>query len=123
MRILAVDDEPLILSSLRRYFALLGHHMTGARSAEEALGLVEDAQSFDLVLSDVEMPGMDGFTLRTTLLARHPELPVLLVSGDSRAMEAAMVAGVPFLAKPWSLEELEAALRRLHTGFRAILGT
>lgn len=119
MRILAVDNEPLILSSLRRSLTRLGHQVVTASSGHEALTHLEGSGTFDLVMTDVDMPEQDGFTLRVAILARFADLPVLLVSGSVGAMEHALAAGLPFLAKPWSEAELEAALEATLAGHAA----
>ena len=110
MRILAVDNEPLILSSLRRTLTQMGHHVVTAASGPEALTHLDGSGAFDLVLSDVEMPEQDGFSLRAAIHARFADLPVMLVSGSAGAMERALQAGLPFLAKPWSAAELQGAI-------------
>lgn len=113
MRILAVDNEPLILRSLRRYLALRGHDVATALSGEEALARLAGPETFDLVITDVDMPGMDGFALRQAILCGYPGLPVLLASGSPRAMEAALQLGLPFLSKPWSAEDLDTVLAQV----------
>ncbi len=84
-----------------------GHDVMGVESAEQAIELLE-ANTFDLVLSDVSLPGMSGEQLRRMILERYPKLSdrVLLMSGFFPNHQ-----NVPyFLQKPFSLRQLNAAL-------------
>ncbi len=132
-RLLCVDDEPDLLSSitlnLRRHYAV-----TTAESGSEALALFDaagDTAPFDVVLSDMRMPGMNGAELLTTLRHRYPDLPRLLLSGQSdldSALAAINDAKVfRFLTKPCPpetiIESLDEALdqARLRTVERDLL--
>lgn len=107
VKILCVEDEPSLRRSLVRMLGIGGHDVTGVESAEQAIELLE-AQAFDLVLSDVSLPGMSGEQLRRMILERYPKLSerVLLMSGFFPNHQ-----NVPyFLQKPFSLRQLNAAL-------------
>jgi CheY-like chemotaxis protein len=89
----------------------LGYSVEKARDAEAALTLAEQ-QRFDLVVSDIVMPGaMDGLALATELRKRQPRLPVLLVTGYSRA-EAKAAGDFVIMRKPIGLAELGRAAAR-----------
>ena len=84
--------------------------LCGAGGAREALALVE-ASSFDLVISDVDMPEMDGFALMGEAHQRAPDLPFILMSGtpDPSLAERARAHGArACLPKPFSLDRLDA---------------
>jgi len=79
-RILIVDDEVAILTLLSRSFRKAGYEVTTARSGEEALAICE-TNSFDAVLSDVTMGGIDGHQTVSSIRARLPEVISVLMSG------------------------------------------
>ena len=111
--VLVVDDDPVVQRILMR--ALRAEHdVVCASSAEEALEQLDAGARFDLVVSDLTMPGMGGTGLLQALAARHPEMRsrVLMLSGRARsADDAALLDGTPYLAKPFKLEELRDAVR------------
>jgi PAS domain S-box-containing protein len=113
LRILCVEDEPSLRRSLIRLLGVSGHDAIGVESAELAVErLASDA--FDLVISDVRLPGMSGDQLRRLILERHPTLRerVLLMSGFFPEREDAS----PFLQKPFSLRQLNAAIEQVVGG-------
>ncbi|MEM8950723.1 MAG: response regulator [Pseudomonadota bacterium] len=120
-RALFVDDEPLVLSGLRRMLRSLRHDwdMSFANSGREALELL-DGGDFAVVVSDMRMPEMDGATLLNEIAARHPATARLVLSGHAE-LEAILRAVRPahqFLAKPCDPKLLEGALQRIRmTGF------
>src|SRR4051794_28382865 len=79
-RILVIDDEDVIRMLVMEILESAGHDVTGADSAECALGLLEESD-FDLVVSDVVMPGLSGLELLEAVRARRASLPVVLVTG------------------------------------------
>lgn len=120
--ILVVDDSREIADIAREALAETGYRVAVAHSGEDALEAVAQArssgQSFDLVFSDVLMPGgMNGLVLAEALRAREPALPVILTTGynDEMALDAPQ-GGFEVLGKPWKRSELidrvQAALRR-----------
>ena len=110
--LLVVDDEPGVRFALTELFGERGHRVLVARSAAEALELVDEA---DAVLSDLNMPGMDGLALLAELRARDPSLPVVLLTahGSERVAVQALKAGAyDYLAKPFDIDELTATMER-----------
>jgi two-component system nitrogen regulation response regulator NtrX len=107
-KILIVDDEKNILSSLKTALSIEGFTVTIADSASLALQLMKKA-SFDLVLLDVKMPGIDGMSFLKTIKEREPALPVIMMSGHgtiSTALEAIKLGAIDFIEKPLSSERL-----------------
>jgi CheY-like chemotaxis protein len=92
----------------------LGHEVTRANSGEQALELTR-ARDFDIVFSDVVMPGMGGLKLAEILAGERPELPVVLATGYSQEIAQSGSGGRPVILKPYRLatvsEALAAALR------------
>ena len=106
--LLIVDDEANTLASLSRAFRLEGHEATVCDNANKALELAK-SQSFDLILSDVVMPGKDGLTLLEELKAQGVSTPVVMMSGQAHiemAVRATRLGALDFLEKPISTEKL-----------------
>jgi response regulator RpfG family c-di-GMP phosphodiesterase len=112
--LLFVDDEPGILSSLRRLFRPLGHRILLAESGEAALQMLEH-EKVDLVLSDMRMPGMNGAQLLQSVCQRWPDVARLLLTGyaDIGSTIAAINQGEiqRYISKPWDDQELLLAVR------------
>src|SRR5689334_9171578 len=79
-RILVIDDEVGIRDSMRRTLEYQGYQFIGASSGQEGIALI-DRDPPDLVFLDIKMPGMDGLEVLDQIKARHPEVPVVMVSG------------------------------------------
>ncbi len=106
--LLIVDDEANTLASLSRAFRLEGHEATVCDNANKALELAK-AQSFDLILSDVVMPGKDGLSLLEDLKTQGVAAPVVMMSGQAHiemAVRATRLGAIDFLEKPISTEKL-----------------
>ena len=113
MRILVVDDEPVVRDLTVEILRRSGHMPHGVQSAKHALELL-DHEPFDLVVSDVVMPEMTGVEFLYELRARRPDLPVVLMTGGSqdpeRATKAVEIGACSLLYKPFSQAELNAAV-------------
>ena len=106
--LLIVDDEANTLASLSRAFRLTGHEATVCDNAAKALELAK-AQKFDLILSDVVMPGKGGLALLEELKAQGVTAPVVMMSGQAdieMAVRATRLGALDFLEKPISTEKL-----------------
>lgn len=115
--LLIVDDEPNALASLSRAFRIAGHDATVCDNAIKALELAK-SQSYDLIFSDVVMPGKDGLSFLEDLKAQGVNCPVVMMSGQAHvdmAVRATKLGAIDFLEKPISTEKLlltvENALR------------
>ena len=107
-RLLIVDDEANTLASLSRAFRLAGHDATVCDNAAKALELAK-ANEFDLILSDVVMPGRDGLALLEDLKKNGVAAPVVMMSGQAHiemAVRATRLGALDFLEKPISTEKL-----------------
>jgi DNA-binding NtrC family response regulator len=107
-KLLLVDDDANTLASLARAFRLAGHEAVVCDNADRALDLAK-TQRFDMILSDVVMPGKDGLTLLAELKAAGIQTPVVMVSGQANiemAVRATRLGAIDFLEKPLSTEKL-----------------
>ncbi len=113
LRVLVVEDNRAVGEFAVQALGELGHETVLAGDAAAALAeLANDAGRFDIVLSDVVMPGMSGLDLADEIVRRHPGLPVILASGYSTVLAERGTNGVALLHKPYSLEDLARALRQ-----------
>jgi len=119
-RLLLIDDDPNTLASLSRAFRLAGYEAAVCDSAARALEIIR-AERFDLIFSDVVMPGKDGISLLEDLKAGGVTTPVVMISGQANvetAVRATRLGAVDFLEKPLSTEKLlvtiENVLRLRH---------
>ena len=115
--LLLVDDDPNTLASLSRAFRLAGHEATVCDNAARAAELLR-TETFDLVLSDVVMPGKSGLELLEDLKKNGVKIPIVLISGQANiemAVKATKLGALDFLEKPLSTDKLlvtvENALR------------
>jgi CheY-like chemotaxis protein len=113
VRVLVVDDDPLLVKSLKRVLVREGHQVVTAGHGGEALEVL-GATSVDIVLSDVRMPVMDGveFVRRLSGMAQAP--PVVLLTGYADVSDAELRAGgvIAVLGKPVEVAALMETLRR-----------
>jgi two-component system cell cycle sensor histidine kinase/response regulator CckA len=113
-----VEDEAPVRNAARRMLERAGHAVTEAQHAEDALMLWRrDLNHFDVLVTDLMMPGMDGWTLLRTLRADRPSLPAVVMSGYTGTRDASgdPSDGAPTLtlAKPFGVRELTDCVRRL----------
>jgi putative two-component system response regulator len=111
-RILVIDDEDVIRMLVMEILETAGHEITGAESAERALTLLDHLE-FDLVVSDVIMPGLSGLELLEAVRARRASLPVVLVTGAGTydTLSQALTRGAAGLVtKPFAHADLQAAV-------------
>src|SRR5262245_8995260 len=118
-RVLVVDDEPTLLDVLVAMLTEAGWQVDAAPDGRQALGLV-DANQYEVVLSDIDMPGIDGVQLLREIRGRDLDVPVLLITGHPRvdtAVEALEHGALRYLQKPVRERDLLTAVEdaaRLH---------
>jgi CheY-like chemotaxis protein len=114
--ILLVDDEAIILSSVSKVLKVLGFEVTAAGGGPEALELFSaHPEGFDLVITDHTMPGMTGIELAERLRDIRPDIPLILCSGFSDAVDRKRFAGIgisELLPKPADMQEIGEAVER-----------
>ncbi|MBI5237289.1 MAG: sigma-54-dependent Fis family transcriptional regulator [Deltaproteobacteria bacterium] len=113
-RILVVDDEEKMRLAVMEALRRRGYSVTGAASAEAALGLAGSG-NWSLVISDMKMPGMDGMGLLKAIKKASPHIPVLIITAFGtieKAVEAVKEGAVDFILKPFSLDALEGIVEK-----------
>lgn len=110
-RVLVVDDSISVRKALEKILTSRDMDIVAADSAESAMSLLEQDKNVDLIISDVVMPGMDGFTLTTTLKEQDTfkAIPILLISGivdDNSRSKAKQAGAVNIVKKPFTPDEI-----------------
>jgi two-component system cell cycle sensor histidine kinase/response regulator CckA len=112
--ILLVEDQPDVRAAAKRMLEHLGHRVETARDGQQALEIwANRANEFDVLISDVVMPGLDGPSLARRLRQDRPRLSVLFVSGypeSSLPLAGALTEGAAYLPKPFTLRSLSTQL-------------
>ena len=111
--ILIVDDDILVRDTLHELLSF-SHQCHTADRAEQALAYL-DIESYDVVLTDISMPGLSGKELLHYIQAKHSTTPVIVISGmadDEAKQEILNVGAFAYFAKPFKLEEIEDAVER-----------
>jgi CheY-like chemotaxis protein len=112
--VLLVEDEELVLRLTKQLLGRLGYQVITATRGDDALALVERGVRFDVLLTDVLLPGLDGYELYRSAAALRGAVPVVFMSGytdDVLADKGIAEVGAAFLQKPFSHDELAAKLR------------
>jgi two-component system response regulator AtoC len=113
-RILIVDDDEALRESLEMILSAEGYTVCTAESGEKALVLVEESE-FDAVVTDLRMPGLDGFDLIPQISRLRPGVPIILMSAhgtEDLAVEAIARGAYDYLAKPFQPAEIRLTLRK-----------
>ena len=119
LRVVIVDDDPLVRTTSGAVLQDLGHRVTEVASAEEALEILESGQEVDILITDHAMPGMTGAQLVSEVNIRWPTLPVVLATGYAEIQED-LSDGATRLSKPYDRLGLTEAIakavedRRVH---------
>jgi DNA-binding NtrC family response regulator len=114
MNILVVDDEKLIRWSLKERLTREGHAVTEAEDGKAAAAAL-DTDLPDLVLLDMKLPDTDGLTILRSVVARAPELPVIIITAYSTvdtAVEAMRLGAYDYISKPFDMDELAITVKR-----------
>ncbi len=116
-RLLLVEDHPSVAMSIKLLLKQIQLEVVWSASGDEAATLLKQDGRFDIVLSDIRMPGeLDGIQLAQWIGSTYPQIPVILMSGYSDVPVDHL--SVPFLQKPFKLDELKVILDRCLTGAR-----
>ncbi len=110
-QILLVEDNDALATVTRKLLERFGYQVTVAAYAQAALDRLEAGETFDVVLSDIVMPGaMNGIDLARLVRRLHPSLPLVLTTGYSQSADEAIQDGFVILRKPYKLKQLREAL-------------
>ncbi len=113
-KVLVVEDDPDVAEVAVAVIESLGHEVEMCADAGSALARFGQAHNFDLVFSDIVMPGgMNGIDLAEAIQKRFPDLPILLATGYSNAALAPGALRFPVLAKPYSVQELSRRIAQM----------
>ncbi|MBC2778826.1 hybrid sensor histidine kinase/response regulator [Parasphingopyxis marina] len=119
-RILLVEDSRTVAIFAQSLLEDMGCEVLHAKNAEEALlALDHDAESFDIIFSDIVMPGLSGLDLAAKVRSQKPTLPILLATGYSEAAARGEGGEFPILPKPYKRETLSEMLGKTMSAFRA----
>jgi DNA-binding NtrC family response regulator len=108
VEVLVVDDDPSMRSVLNKFLSREGHTVIEAKDGEDAIEKL-GARSVDLVITDLVMPGADGFAVLRHMRDRRPRIPVVVLTGEASirdAVEAMRAGAFNFLTKPFRLADL-----------------
>ena len=108
--ILVVEDEPASLECISHFLRKQGYAVREARDGAEAIELIDNSQ-FDLVLSDIRMPRVDGVALATNILSRVPTIPIILMTAVPFELTRSLGYNLPCLSKPILLDELRTSVQ------------
>ncbi|HEU4526123.1 MAG TPA: response regulator [Gemmatimonadales bacterium] len=114
--ILVVDDEEAVRRLASRMITWMGNQVLEARHAREALATIEEHNGpIHLVVTDIKMPGMNGRELGRIIEQRWPGMPILYMSGFASEVfrDGLLEPGAPFLAKPFTQDDLAARVRSM----------
>src|SRR5690349_2281969 len=114
-RILLADDEPSIRLALGDALERQGHDVTRVGDGEEALRKLGE-HTFDLVLTDISMPKLDGITLFRRVAAEYPQTGVILITAFAKVVDAVAClkeGAIDYVTKPFDTDELLLRVRRL----------
>ncbi|MDD5511597.1 MAG: transporter substrate-binding domain-containing protein [Dehalococcoidales bacterium] len=120
-RILVVDDEPAILALLNKLLGGEGYDVATSGSGREALGMIKEQEGYDLIISDIRLPGLSGAELYDELGGIAPSLQkrVIFITGDvisANTREFLKTTGVPCVPKPFDIASLKEEVKRVITG-------
>jgi putative nucleotidyltransferase with HDIG domain len=117
LRVLVVDDNASLLRFLVSAFSANGCTVSQASAAEQALSLITD-EPFDLVVSDIKMPGLSGLDLLRAVKGKQPGTPVVLITGNPSVNSAVFGlrhGAYDYLPKPFSIREVQQLLARVRS--------
>ncbi len=113
-RVLLVDDEVEFVETLAERMRNRGMKVDTSTSAQEAIGKVE-ADSYDVIILDLKMPGMDGIQALELIKTKRPEMQVILLTGYAsldKGIEAMKLGATDFLEKPADVEVLTEKIKK-----------
>ena len=115
-RVLLVDDEPEFLEIMAERMRARDMEVTTSTSATEALSLIA-AESYDAVIMDFMMPGMDGIDALKAIKEKHPEMQIILLTGHAtveKGVEAMKAGAMDLVEKPADLDALSEKIKKAH---------
>ena len=118
--LLIIDDEEIIINLLHDYLSHLGYSVVTARDGSEGIDLFNANPNFDLVITDINMPGIDGNAVAKSIrLSQRTKVPIVGMSGYNDKIEGELFDFM--LAKPFNLKELMALIKTIESKNEAYL--
>jgi CheY-like chemotaxis protein/glycine cleavage system H lipoate-binding protein len=114
INILVIDDEQIVLDSIKKHLGKHDYSIHAVSSAEEALSMIDETD-FDIVITDLMMPQVDGLELMQIIKSRSPDMLVILITGYATintALQATQLGAFDYIAKPFSKAELTGVIQR-----------
>ena len=110
--LLIIDDEEIIINLLHDYFSHLGYSVVTARDGSEGIDLFNASPNFDLVITDINMPGIDGNAVAKSIrLSQRTKVPIVGMSGYNDKADGELFNFM--LAKPFNLNELMGLVKTI----------
>lgn len=117
VKILVIDDDPILVNLLVEMLDIMGYQTVSATSGRDGLNIFKKApKDFDLVISDMSMPGIGGDTLAREILTERKNIPVVLCTGYNECFSEAQVKEIgisELLIKPVTMKMLSSVLKRV----------
>ena len=113
--ILVVDDDVLIRQQIGRLYTHNGYTVLSAETAEQALNYLE-TEDIDLVVSDIQLPGLSGVELTERMQRLHPDIPVIVITGHAdidTAVEVLKLGATDYIVKPFGADAIQEATQRV----------
>jgi DNA-binding NtrC family response regulator len=114
-RILVVDDEPQVTETIRQILVLTGFHVETAENGKQAIERIRSGQKFDLIITDMKTPEMDGLELLKLIHQVRENLPVIMLTGHGtieNALDAVEQGAWDYVLKPFRVQKLMATVLR-----------
>ena len=112
MRILVIDDHEALLAEIAEFLMMAGHDVVTATCAKEAMQIVNSDRDYQVVVTDISMPGMSGIEMWDNMAPLLPQTKVVFISSTNNSFLRNYLPGV-FLSKPFRLEHLHQAILEL----------
>ena len=111
-RVLIIDDEDNIINLLQEYFSQLGYSVMSAKDGKDGIELFNGDPDFDLIITDITLPGMDGNAVAQCIRnSQRPEVPIVAMSGYNDKADSDLFDFT--LAKPFNLKELMTVVKAI----------
>ncbi|RDS82815.1 PAS domain S-box protein [Dyella monticola] len=120
--VLLVEDQPMVRDAINEVLSKLGYSVTVASDGLEGLSIAMSAEPFDLIITDIGLPGVNGRSLANSVRSKQPHVPVLLMTGYDTTLTPSSVelpAGMSVLSKPFNVDTLTEEVRQLIEWSRA----
>ena len=118
--LLIIDDEEIIINLLHDYFSQLGYSVVTAKDGSEGIDLFNASPNFDLVITDINMPGIDGNAVAKSIrLSQRTKVPIVGMSGYNDKTDSELFDFM--LAKPFNLKDLMALIKTIEDENEACL--